>query len=1306
MYVTEISEAGVPILEYNALVDFYNSLNGDNWTNNTNWLDTINHSVSDWAGIQVVDSHVRMLSLDSNNVAGILPNTLADLKYLELLSLFQNNITGNLPDNIGELYSLRSFSLGKNNLSGEIPASITQMESLYYLGLSKNNMDGIIPTKIGDNANLEAIFLDNNNFRGTIPESIGNLSKLRHLRVNNNELSGTIPASIGNLYELRTLSLNNNQLIGPLPVELENLTKVYRLNIDNNLIGNIDFSEKSATLKSSTVENNRQIPDELDGLISMDTFRLGNNNLQFNDIEAIFSWDNFSDFKDFIYYPQGLIGVSKTILVQTNQEVLLFIDNYYHGNSDDYQWYKNGVLIPDANKSNLKIFSVQTSDAGEYHCKVTNPIATELTLTSKLISLEVIETIAGAGVPISEYNALVDFYNNLNGNNWTRNDNWLDTINHTVNDWFGITVEGGHVTQIYFDAYYNYNLDGSLPSSIRDLKELKKLAIITDNISGELPSGLFELTKLEELYIAECDISGNIPMEIGNLTKLKTLGLEANKIEGTIPSEIGNLTNLEFLSLYENRLSGKIPNSISQLVNLYYLGLAYNNLSGTIPSSFGNLIELEYLLLNNNQIVGPLPVELSNLTKINKFTINNNLIGTIENSNKSANLKSSETANNRQVPDELANLIQMDTLYLGNNNLQFNDIEAIFSWDNFNDFKDFIYYPQGLIGVAKTVSAQTNQEVLLFIDNYYNGNSDDYQWYKNGVLIPGANKSNLKVFSAQTSDAGEYHCKVTNPVATELTLTSKLISLEVTETIAGAGVPISEYLALVEIYDSTNGNAWTNNLNWLDTITVTVNDWFGVTVENGHVTKFEMPNNNLSRIPIALNDLPELKKADFSLGNFSGEIPNLENLASLDEFSLANNNFIFNDLIPITDWINYNNFKNSFNYSPQTGVGETESLTFYLGDTFNLEVKNYDSDNSDNFEWFRNGISIQNGEKYNLEKEAWFDDNNGVFHCGITNSLLPDLTLISEDINVTVNYSSNDSLALINLRNEYEILQEIWTNDSIFTWSNITFENGFVTAIDFSGLNMEGVISPIFTQFDSLVWLNLSNNNLSGEVPPFSNTKNGNIKSISSSKILTYLNIANNNFRFIDLETNASDFFNIDVFIYAPQQSIGQPLDTSIYKYEGITFEIGNYISGNSDVYAWFKDGQEVTGKNDLTFTIENAALQDSGYYTCSITNTLFADLTLHSDTSWLKVMVPVGIDNQKLSEFNIYPNPAQTRVYIDTKNETIDLKVFNLTGNLVLEKNNTQSGWIDIKQFTRGVYVFRAIWKNSETVNTKVIFK
>ena len=153
---------------------------------------------------------------------------------------------------------------------------------------------------------------------------------------------------------------------------------------------------------------------------------------------------------------------------------------------------------------------------------------------------------------------------------------------------------------------------------------------------------------------------------------------------------------------------------------------------------------------------------------------------------------------------------------------------------------------------------------------------------------------------------------------------------------------------------------------------------------------------------------------------------------------------------------------------------------------------------------------------------------------------------------------------------------------------------------------------------------------------------------------------------------------------------VGLPLDTTIYKNQPITFKIANYTPGSFDNYSWSKDGTEITDADEITFVIQNAAPGDSGYYTCSITNLLFPELTLLSDTSRLNVLIPVGIDDFNNTQFHIYPNPAEKQIFVETGNKPVNLKLFDITGTLIFGKDDFMSGWINIEPFTRGIYFIR----------------
>ena len=94
--------------------------------------------------------------------------------------------------------------------------------------------------------------------------------------------------------------------------------------------------------------------------------------------------------------------------------------------------------------------------------------------------------------------------------------------------------------------------------------------------------------------------------------------------------------------------------------------------------------------------------------------------------------------------------------------------------------------------------------------------------------------------------------------------------------------------ALVALFESTNGDGW-GYTNWL--ISPTVNDWYGVTVTDGHVTKLNLFENLLiGSIPPELGNLNNLASLNLSLNQLSGSIPpELGNLSNLEYLYLNDN---------------------------------------------------------------------------------------------------------------------------------------------------------------------------------------------------------------------------------------------------------------------------------------------------------------------------------------------------------------------------------------------------------------------------------
>jgi len=186
-----------------------------------------------------------------------------------------------------------------------------------------------------------------------------------------------------------------------------------------------------------------------------------------------------------------------------------------------------------------------------------------------------------AQVSVQEKQALIDFYNATNGENW--NSSWK--LNQPVSEWQGITLENDKVTGI--TLLFN-NVEGTIPSSIENLTNLETLELSFNKINGELPTTIGNLKNLEILALNGNNVSGTIPASFGKLTQLKQFHLSSNKLTGTIPATLQNLKELEVFNVFDNQLSGILPTDLAQNNNLKELMVAENNF--TNPEMFSMVL--------------------------------------------------------------------------------------------------------------------------------------------------------------------------------------------------------------------------------------------------------------------------------------------------------------------------------------------------------------------------------------------------------------------------------------------------------------------------------------------------------------------------------------------------------------------------------------------------------------------------------------------------------------------------------------------------------------------------------------------
>ncbi|MGD2091709.1 MAG: fibronectin type III domain-containing protein [Candidatus Aminicenantes bacterium] len=132
--------------ERNALIDLYNSTNGDSWTDNSGWKTPPLHTdgfampgtEGSWFGVTVNNENVNRISLAGNNLAGTIPASIGNLTALQELYLHRNQLTDNIPAAVGDILTLQNISLNGNILRGNIPVSLLSLVNLSSADIGYN----------------------------------------------------------------------------------------------------------------------------------------------------------------------------------------------------------------------------------------------------------------------------------------------------------------------------------------------------------------------------------------------------------------------------------------------------------------------------------------------------------------------------------------------------------------------------------------------------------------------------------------------------------------------------------------------------------------------------------------------------------------------------------------------------------------------------------------------------------------------------------------------------------------------------------------------------------------------------------------------------------------------------------------------------------------------------------------------------------------------------------------------------------------------------------------------------------------
>lgn len=257
---------------------------------------------------------------------------------------------------------------------------------------------------------------------------------------------------------------------------------------------------------------------------------------------------------------------------------------------------------------------------------------------------------------IIERYSLVVLYFATQGQTWV-NLNFSSSIHHCSWNNGAKAPDGGRIGITCDDLFQTTRLDlmgnglnGTIPSEIKFLTELKVLNFSDNNISGNLPSSLGQLSMLRDVDCGYNMLSGTFPSELFQISALEVVTFGFNGLNGTLPDIGNNVKRIHSIDFANNSLTGTLPKGLNRLNLLSRLHLGNNFLSGTIPRSIGSNKALARLNLANNSLEGSLPSTLGRLNKMEVFSSSNNMLkGTL--------------------PTELGLLTMMNTLELKSNKI-------------------------------------------------------------------------------------------------------------------------------------------------------------------------------------------------------------------------------------------------------------------------------------------------------------------------------------------------------------------------------------------------------------------------------------------------------------------------------------------------------------------------------------------------------------------------------------------------------------------------------------------------------------
>ncbi|KAK1734014.1 leucine-rich repeat protein [Skeletonema marinoi] len=1120
--------------ERNALVDLYNSANGAEWTDRTNWLDLDGDadeyaSICKWKGVTCDDmnQHVTELNLANNGLSGRLSESIGNLPFVEVLDLSDNDIKGSIPAQIGLLSNLTHVRLSNNDFIGTAPRSLCMLRSveafdlaqdMAFCPIERNALIEFYDSTKGANWTNRTNWLDGDedeyasycNWKGV---TCDDTNRVTELNLTNNSLSGGLSKSIGDLAFIEVLDLSDNDIKGSIPTEIGLLSKLTHLRLSSNSFNGPIPEDLGRFLKTMNLAGNELtglIPEDLGRFQSLKILNLAGNKLSgaipptIGDMTVLEVLELSSNsLSDQIPFQIGQLEGTLNHLDLSN--------NTLSGTIPSQIGLLQGASI--LLKDNL--FEDKTSPLGL--CMLHGVEAFDLAQDIKFCPIE--------------RNALSDFYDSAKGAEWTDRTNWLDGNEYaSYCEWDGVTCDdtNQHVTELNLS---NNGLSGRLSKSIGNLKFI------------------------EVLDLSDNDIKGSIPTEIGNLTNLTYLRLSYNAFTGAAPEGLGELAQLQLLQLQTNRIT-KIPN-IPQLDENKY-PIAYEVAATT--NSNEDVITVPILLLNGfgvgsfhqHRLMRQLLVKQQNQQSKKRYVIYGiDYLGQGKSWPKDP--QDGNSADEYQLGysadmwlDQLASFVQEVVISPATDNEDSTTTATTTSNSIINNKVHLVGNSVG--GYLATILTHKHPQLissltLLNATPVWGLNLPGWDGKLPAPAVPkaiGRQMFNLirnEDVIRQYLEAAGYHpylgrqalylnsptcyCDFVNYAQNEFGHTLKTKALNTTyskeeefvescEDIWSTDIQ-DERTSLEAIYKGTNGQNWTNNDGWMNE-TLDYCEWYGISCDGDkRVTDIDLRDNNLAgQFPVytrglsvdehlwkwskyGLANLYSLKTLDLADNRLTGtiEYPPLYNLHSLTHFDVSGNllsgevNALVSPSLTYADFSN-NRFTSMRRFEKYKGSFQTLRFCDVSNNTIQTNVTDIFGNIPTNIVQFvasnNQFIGSLPASLNNLPQLLRFNMSSNALSGSLPESFnnLPKLRQFDMSSNAL-------SGSLPNFAGSISSLQELDMSNQTNGLTGSIPENlwGFqyLRIMNLAGNKLAGTIPPMIGDTTVLEVLELSSNSLSGQIP-------------------------------------------------------------------------------------------------------------------------------------------------------------------------------------------------------------------------------